>query len=103
MAKGAQHAREGGGGSPQSAATASERVHGVREPTRQYGSPEDSLEGQGEPGPVGATRYFDTAEGRLTYLELPCAPELSRHLGDAREEDKRPRLSRSVGGVGPLE
>ena len=70
VAEGAQHAGEGGSGSPESAAGPGKPVHGVREPTREYGSPEDPLEGQGESGPLGSTRYFDTAEGRLSYAEL---------------------------------
>jgi fido (protein-threonine AMPylation protein) len=59
-----------GGGSPQGAAGPGEPVHGIREPTREYGSPEDPLEGQGESGPLGSIRYFETAEGRLSYSEL---------------------------------
>lgn len=71
VAEGAQHAREGGRRPSESPSGSGEPVHGVREPTRQYGPPEDAPEGgPGESGPLGSTRYFDTAEGRLSYTEL---------------------------------
>jgi type I restriction-modification system DNA methylase subunit/fido (protein-threonine AMPylation protein) len=71
VAEGTQHAREGGRRPSKGAAGPGEPVHGVREPTGQYGPPEDSTEGdEGEPGPLGSTRYFDTAEGHLSYIEL---------------------------------
>lgn len=71
LAAGTQHPRQGGSRTPQGAAGTGEPVHGVREPTSQYGSPEDAPEGgAGESGPLGSTRYFETAEGRLSYTDL---------------------------------
>ncbi len=63
-----QYAREGGGCASESVAGTGEPVHGVREPTGQYRSPQDpDGEGQSE---LGSTREFETAEGRLSYQEL---------------------------------
>ena len=71
MAKGSQHTRKGGRRAPEGATRAGEPVHGVREPTRQYGPPEDAPEEfHDESSPLGSTRYFDTAVGRLSYTEL---------------------------------
>jgi fido (protein-threonine AMPylation protein) len=70
VAQAARYSGEGGGGAPESPTGAGEPVHGIREPTGQYGSPEDpddEAEGQSE---LGSTREFDTAEGRLSYSEL---------------------------------
>jgi fido (protein-threonine AMPylation protein) len=70
LAEEAQYAREGRGGAPESLTGAGEPVDGVREPASEYGAPEDpngAHEGQGE---LGSTRYFETAEGRLSYSEL---------------------------------
>jgi fido (protein-threonine AMPylation protein) len=66
-----QYACEGGGGAQESPAGAGEPVYGVREPAGQYGSPQDpdgGAEGQSE---LGSTHEFETAEGRLSYQELP--------------------------------
>ena len=70
VAQPAQYIGEGGSGASQSPAGAGEPVHGVREPTSQYGSPQDpdgGAEGQSE---LGSTREFETAEGRFSYQEL---------------------------------
>ncbi|MCX5721922.1 MAG: Fic family protein [Nitrospirae bacterium] len=70
VAQPAQYPGEGGGGTSESPAGASEPVHGVRESAGQYGSPQDpdgDAEGQSE---LGSTREFETAEGRLSYQEL---------------------------------
>jgi len=70
MAEGTRHAGQSGGSAPESPVGTGEPIHGVREPAGQYRSPQDpggDSEGQGE---LGSTRYFDTAEGRLSYSEL---------------------------------
>jgi Fic family protein len=46
-------------------------VHGIREGTREYGSPEGtSQEGRGSTKPLDSTRYFETAQGVKTYSEI---------------------------------
>jgi fido (protein-threonine AMPylation protein) len=46
-------------------------VHGVRERTGEYGSPENSPQGEGEESrKVGSTRYEETAEGILSYTQI---------------------------------
>ena len=70
VAQAARYAREGGGGTPERPVGTREPVHGVREPTGQYGTPED-LEGNDEAqSALSSTREFDTAEGRLSYSVL---------------------------------
>ncbi|WP_441946980.1 Fic family protein [Nitrospira tepida] len=69
VAEAARYAREGGGSTPESPFGAREPVHGVREPTGQYGTPEDP-DGTEEQSELSSTREFDTAEGRLSYPEL---------------------------------
>jgi fido (protein-threonine AMPylation protein) len=66
----AQHAGEGGGGTPEGAAGAGEPVHGVREPTSQYGSSQNPPGDPEHPGELESTRTFETAEGRLSYSQL---------------------------------
>lgn len=71
VAQPTQHAREGSGGSSEGAAGTGEPVHGVREPTREYGptqEPPGEPEAQRE---LASTRFLDTAEGPLSYAELP--------------------------------
>ena len=71
VAEEAQHPGEGGGGSSQGVAGASGAIHGVRERTGEYGPPQDFPEGEeGGGDPLGSTRYFETAEGRLTYTQV---------------------------------
>ncbi|MDH4244068.1 MAG: N-6 DNA methylase [Nitrospira sp.] len=69
VAEAAQYTGEGGGGASESVAGAGESVHGVREPAGQYGSSQNADESEGQ-GELGSTRYFDTAEGRISYSEL---------------------------------
>ncbi|MDH5740826.1 MAG: Fic family protein, partial [Nitrospira sp.] len=66
----AQYSSEGGGGAPESSAGAGEPVHGVREPAGQYGASQDPDGDSTDQGQLGSTRYFETAEGRLSYSEL---------------------------------
>ncbi len=71
LAQEARHSRESSGGTSEGLTGASEPVHGVREPAREYGSSGESSEGQnGKAEDVGSTRYFETAEGHLSYNEI---------------------------------
>jgi hypothetical protein len=70
VAQESQHSGEGGGGAPESIASAGERVHGVRESAGEYGPPERADEDAEKEGELWSTRYFDTAECRLSYTEL---------------------------------
>jgi fido (protein-threonine AMPylation protein)/predicted type IV restriction endonuclease len=69
VAQPVQYPSEGGGGASEGAPGAGEPVHGVREPAGQYGSPENADDSESQ-SQLGSTRYFDTAEGRLSYSEL---------------------------------
>jgi fido (protein-threonine AMPylation protein) len=82
VAEAAQYTREGGGGAPEGFTGAGEPVHGVREPAGQYGPSESADDGSEEEGGLRSTRYFDTAEGRLSYSELSdqlAAPLIAIH------------------------
>jgi len=70
VAEEARHAGQGGSSAPESTAPAGERVHGVRESTGEYGPPEGTDGRAAEESKLGSTRYFETAEGRLSYSEL---------------------------------
>ena len=70
VAQQAQYAGEGGGGAPEGPPGAGEPVHGVREPTSQYGTPEDPDGDSEDQGELAYTREFETAEGRLSYQEV---------------------------------
>ena len=70
VAQAARYAREGGGGTPERPVGTREPVHGVREPTGQYGTPEDLEGNDEEQSALSSTREFDTAEGRLSYSVL---------------------------------
>jgi fido (protein-threonine AMPylation protein) len=65
-----QHAGEGGGRASESATGPRERVDGVREPAGEYRAPQDPPPGPEGERELGSTRYFDTAEGRLSYADL---------------------------------
>lgn len=69
VAQPAQYPGESGGGASESSAGEGESVHGVREPAGQYGSSQGSDDPESQ-SQLGSTRYFDTAEGRLSYSEL---------------------------------
>lgn len=70
VAQPAQYSGEGSGGAPESLAGAGEPVHGVRESTCEYEPPQDPDKDSTDEGQLGSTRYFETAEGRLSYSEL---------------------------------
>ena len=71
LAEAAQQPSEGGSDAPSSTPRARRRVHGVRERTGDYGSPQEpTQESEAESGQVGSTRYFDTAEGTLSYTQV---------------------------------
>ena len=71
VAKASQHAGQSGRGAPKSTSGSSGPVHGVRERTGEYGPPEGPSEGsEGGAERLGATRYFETAEGSLPYTQV---------------------------------
>jgi fido (protein-threonine AMPylation protein) len=71
VAKEARNAGEGGGGSSESDSGTRRPVDGVRERTGEYGSPEDPPEESEESAEqLGSTRYFETAEGTLSYTQV---------------------------------
>jgi fido (protein-threonine AMPylation protein) len=70
VAQAARHARESGGSASESVIGASEPVHGVREPTGQYGSSQEADDDSENQNQLGSTREFDTAEGHLSYSEI---------------------------------
>jgi len=65
-----QYAGKSGGGAPEGAAGARGPIHGVREGTGEHGPPPDSPEDPESGEALASTRYFDTAEGRLSYTEV---------------------------------
>lgn len=71
VAKAARHAGKSGGSASEGYSGASRGVHGVRERTGEYGPPEDSPEeSEKSSGQLGTTRYFETAEGTLSYQQV---------------------------------
>ena len=71
VAKASRHAGESGRGASKSAPGSRGPVHGVRERTGEYGPPEDPSErAEGEAERLGSTRYFETAEGTLSYTQV---------------------------------
>ncbi len=77
----AQHLAESGGGASDSYPGTGDPVHGVREPTSDYGSPSDP---SGESThQLGSTRYFTTSEGTLSYSQVSerVAVKLASILG----------------------
>jgi fido (protein-threonine AMPylation protein) len=52
-------------------------VHGVRERTGEYGSPQEPSEEKEDSQQIDSTRLFDTAEGPLSY------PQVSERLAEA--------------------
>jgi len=70
LAEAPQQPSEGGGDAPPSTPRSRGRVDGVRERTGDYGPPQEPP-GESEPeSHVGSTRYFDTAEGTLSYTQV---------------------------------
>jgi fido (protein-threonine AMPylation protein) len=71
VAKAARYAGESSGGAPEGDPEPRGRVDGVRERTGEYGSPQGAPE---EPEKnaerLGSTRYFETAEGTLSYTQV---------------------------------
>lgn len=70
VARETQYAGEGGSGASESATGARERIHGIREPAGEYRPSQDPPNGPEGQSELGSTRYFDTAEGRLSYADL---------------------------------
>ena len=67
MAKTARYAGEGSRRTPESTSRPGRAVDVVRERTGEYGPPKDSPEEKETGEPVGSTRFFETAAGKLSY------------------------------------
>jgi fido (protein-threonine AMPylation protein) len=71
VAEAPRYTGEGSGSPPEGVTEARRPVHGVRERTGEYGPPQDSPEeADGSTDKLGSTRYFDTAEGSLSYTQV---------------------------------
>jgi hypothetical protein len=70
VATSTQHAGEGGGILPGGASGAGRGVDGVREAAGEYGAPEGPTGGPEEEKRVGSTRFFQTAQGSLSYTQV---------------------------------
>jgi hypothetical protein len=77
VAKPARYAGKGGRRTPKSTSRSRRPIDVVRESTGEYGPPQDPPEEKETGEPVGSTRLFETAEGRLSY------PQLSERLAVA--------------------
>jgi len=76
VATGARHAAESRPDTSTGDAGTRDPVHGVREPTRDYGSSPDPSEESTHQ--LGSTRYFTTAQGTLSYSQV--SEHLAVHL-----------------------
>jgi fido (protein-threonine AMPylation protein) len=70
METAAQYAGEGRRRTPKGDPETGGSVHVVRERTGEYGSPEGTPQEKETGEPVGSTRLFETAEGKLSYSQL---------------------------------
>lgn len=70
VAAAAQYAGESSGGASEGTPPASGGVDGVREPAGEYGAPEGPPGGPEEEKRLDSTRFFQTAQGSLSYTQL---------------------------------